>query len=64
MKQFVPITDDVLYRHEQLPGPLVPYRFGLECLRDMREPHYDSRAMTRPADADAVSASPSSCLPA
>ena len=29
MLQFVPMTDDLLYRSEDLPGPLVPYRCGV-----------------------------------
>lgn len=29
---FVPFTDDILYDHpEQIDGPLVPYRTGVEC---------------------------------
>ena len=31
MRQFVPITDDLLYRADGPPGILVPYRTGVEC---------------------------------
>ncbi len=31
MRQFVPLTDEMLYQMGGLPGPLVPYRAGLEC---------------------------------
>lgn len=36
MLQFVPMTDDVLYRQQDLPGPLVPYRCGLPCWHELR----------------------------
>lgn len=51
MLQFVPMTDDVLYRTEDFPGPLVPYRCGLQCWHQLRvEP------MPPPVDADPVTA--------
>ena len=31
MKQFVPITDELLYGEAGLPAELVPYRCGLPC---------------------------------
>lgn len=31
MRQFVPMTDELLYRAGGPPGRLVPYRAGLEC---------------------------------
>ncbi|HSE11969.1 MAG TPA: hypothetical protein VLB69_04970 [Rudaea sp.] len=31
MRQFVPMTDDMLERVDELPGPLVPYQCGLPC---------------------------------
>jgi hypothetical protein len=31
MRQFVPLTDEMLYQMGGLPGPLVPYRAGLAC---------------------------------
>ncbi len=31
MRQFVPLTDDMLYQMGGLTGPLVPYRAGLAC---------------------------------
>jgi hypothetical protein len=37
MKQFVAMTDDVLYRPDDLPGPLVPYRCGVFCWHRLRE---------------------------
>jgi len=33
MRQFVPLTDEMLYAMGGLPGPLVPYRAGLACWR-------------------------------
>ena len=37
MRQFVPMTDDVLYRRDLFPGPLVPYQCGLPCWHGLRE---------------------------
>jgi hypothetical protein len=37
MKQFVPMTDDMLYRSDCPPGPFVPYRFDLNCYHGLRE---------------------------
>jgi hypothetical protein len=37
MKQFVPITDDMLFGAGNFDGQLVPYRFGVECARQLRE---------------------------
>ena len=37
MKQFVPITDDLLYRLGGPPGPLVPYRIGVSCRRALQD---------------------------
>jgi hypothetical protein len=34
MRQFVPMTDEMLYSADGPPGPLVPYRFGVPCQRD------------------------------
>jgi hypothetical protein len=31
MRQFVPMTDEMLENVDALPGPLVPYRCGLPC---------------------------------
>lgn len=31
MRQFVPLTDDMLFAGGGLPGPLVPYRAGVAC---------------------------------
>lgn len=31
MRQFVPMTDELLYRAGGPPGRLVPYRAGLHC---------------------------------
>lgn len=33
MRQFVPMTDELLYRAGGPPGRLVPYRAGLACWR-------------------------------
>ena len=46
MKQFVPLTDEMLYDLAGPPVPLVPYRCGMPCSREMseaREPVLRSR---------------------
>lgn len=35
MRQFVPLTDEMLYQMGGLPMPLVPYRAGLECWHEL-----------------------------
>ena len=50
MKQFVAMTDDVLYRSEDLPGPLVPYQCGVFCWHRLRE----EAAGAEPASAQAT----------
>ena len=37
MKQFVAVSDDVLYRQDGPPGPLVPYHCGVFCWHQLRE---------------------------
>jgi hypothetical protein len=37
MKQFVAMTDEVLYRSDALPGPLVPYQCGVFCWHQLRD---------------------------
>jgi hypothetical protein len=37
MKQFVPIADDMLFDAGNFVGPLVPYRFGVACARQLRD---------------------------
>jgi len=44
MKQFVAITDDVLYRPDGPPGPIVPYQCGVFCWHQLRE---ETLAQTR-----------------
>lgn len=62
MRQFVPMTDELLYRTDSLPGPLVPYRCGLPCwhrLQDEPAAPGDAAAIIAtemPAAAEAVSA--------
>lgn len=36
MKQFVALSDDVLYRADGPPGPLVPYQCGVFCWHQLR----------------------------
>jgi hypothetical protein len=31
MRQFIPMTDELLFGAASLPGPLVPYRTGVQC---------------------------------
>jgi len=65
MKQFVPITDDLLYRRGGPPGPLVPYRAGIACGRPLGS---ESETAVAPAPAstpgDGFSASPPAYHPA
>jgi hypothetical protein len=51
MKQFVPITDDMLFDAANFVGPLVPYRIGVMCARQLRES--ERRAMDQRATANA-----------
>lgn len=37
MRQFVPMTDELLYRAGGLPGRLVPYRVGVDCWHALGE---------------------------
>lgn len=37
MRQFVPMNDDLLYRPDALPGPLVPYQCGLPCWHQLQD---------------------------
>lgn len=37
MKQFVAMTDEILYRLDGPPGPLVPYQCGVFCWHQLRE---------------------------
>lgn len=37
MRQFVPMTDELLYRVGGPPGRLVPYRAGLDCWHALGE---------------------------
>jgi hypothetical protein len=54
MKQFVAMTDEMLYRSDGPPGPLVPYQCGVFCWHQLRE---DARAWVSGAPATAASAS-------
>ena len=63
MRQFVPMTDELLYQAGKLPGPLVPYRCGVPCWHRLRaEPEQASgpaAAARAAAGEPGVSASPS-----
>jgi hypothetical protein len=37
MRQFVPMTDDMLENLDQLRGPLVPYQCGVPCWHRLRD---------------------------
>ena len=37
MRQFVPMTDELLSQLGALPGPLVPYHCGIPCLHALSE---------------------------
>jgi len=56
MRQFVPMTDDLLYDRDRLTGPLVPYQCGMRCLHELRDEAWPDRAPAVANDAE-VSAS-------
>jgi len=37
MKQFVPMTDEMLYQAAFRKLPLIPYQVGLNCLHGLKE---------------------------
>jgi hypothetical protein len=54
MRQFVPMTDDMLENVDQLPGPLVPYQCGVPCWHRLRvEPERRPAPLRLPAPAAA-----------
>ena len=59
MKQFVPMTDEMLFDAQQFMGQLVPYRYGVPCARQMREKESERIAPTKE-----TTSPPSACLPA
>ena len=61
MKQFVPLTDEMLYSLVGPPVPLVPYRCGLPCQRELSEEH---KPPVRAREESMPSASLSAHLPA
>ena len=54
MKQFVPMTDDMLFDAQLFAGPFVPYRYGVPCVRQMRdeEPRVAPKEITSPPTAN------------
>jgi hypothetical protein len=65
MRQFVPMTDELLYETGGLSGPLVPYRCGVPCWHAL-QPEHVARSDTnaRRGDEPAVNASRSADRPA
>ena len=57
MRQFVPMTDDMLENADRLPGPLVPYQCGLPCWHRLRVEPERPPAQSRPASPVAAIAS-------
>ena len=60
MRQFVPMSDDVLFDDPQrLQGPLVPYRCGVPCWHQLRDavPERAQQPAAAPAEDVVVSAS-------
>jgi hypothetical protein len=52
MRQFVPMTDDMLENAGQLPGPLVPYQCGVPCWHRLRvEPERPTPLLRLPVPA-------------
>jgi hypothetical protein len=58
MKQFVPMTDDMLFDAQQFVGPFVPYQYGVPCVRQMRDEEQ------RVAAAKETTSPPTTYLPA
>ena len=56
MRQFVPMTDEVLYQRENFPGPLVPYQCGVPCWHQLAEESAQPLEATRTADHSPVAA--------
>ena len=55
MRQFVPMTDDMLENVDQLPGPLVPYQCGVPCCHRLRvEPEQAAAPLRLPTPAAAA----------
>jgi hypothetical protein len=59
MKQFVPMTDEMLFDAQQFVGPFVPYRYGVPCAHRMREEEPE-----RSAPAKETTSPPTAYLPA
>jgi|KBSMisStaDraftv2_1062788.scaffolds.fasta_scaffold46672_5 hypothetical protein len=54
MREFVPMTDDMLENVGPLPGPLVPYQCGIPCWHRLRaEPERPAAPLRLPAPAAA-----------
>ena len=54
MRQFVPMTDDMLENAGLLPGPLVPYQCGVPCWHRLRvEPERPPAPLRLPVPAAA-----------
>ena len=49
MKQFVAIDDELLYRMDGPPGPLVPYQCGVFCWHRLRDEVLAAAAATAAA---------------
>jgi len=49
MKQFVAIDDELLYRLDGPPGPLVPYQCGVFCWHRLRDEARAAGAGAEPA---------------
>ncbi len=42
MKQFVPMTDEMLFDAQDFVGPFVPYQCGVVCAHQLREKALDN----------------------
>ena len=59
MRQFVPMSDEMLYRAGGPPGRLVPYRAGLDCWHALGEDgiyRFDDAAVGQPLPCPPVQA--------
>jgi hypothetical protein len=59
MKQFIPMTDQMLFDAQQFVGPFVPYRYGMPCAHLMRDTESE-----RAASAKEATSQPTAHLPA
>ncbi|MEO8957851.1 MAG: hypothetical protein ABI304_02835 [Rudaea sp.] len=63
MKQFVPLTDDMLYQAGGPPALLVPYHYGIACCHRACEASDYTIDKIKANDVDRFSDAPLTCRP-